>query len=762
MIGLSTKLEPPWTWLDHASSVGGTLRVALDAARAGTGGLQDPAFIEAWKQGLAEIAGFSSRRLDALAREALDLCSHRLDAWLTAVAAARLASMRAPAPGATAPTPGIHVGAYGVVEGLVRAPAKQEVPPPAGEDGPLFAAKAPGGFIHAPSMAHATTAALLRSGFVSRRGDAGTPFAVDLRSARMRPATKILEAVRAGDSLGQVLGRRVERALLDAKTPPLWTYLFPLRRVAAPGKPNPDRIPADGYALAKRARAGSLPWGGAEGLPPPGSSEAGAIQAVVADLEDALDAVGDLLVAESVHQLAQGNPARASGALDALAQGAPPPAELGVLDLPSSGIGLSHRILAMVPADARATGWATTPRTQGEPALEAWCASLLGPASGYQVRVRYLAADGTEVGAETLSLDACGIGALDAVRASSTSELSARVLDVARELAPSGTGGAAQIVIDPARVGGSRTLDDAILLGGALGDVLARARAAEALDLAPRSDANAGHFPVEEATLADLEARGSDSALADALAALASDPHAGLLAAASLGVAGAVPSTDPTRWPAQVAAATRALTARQERLAGLAPASTPDQRLARALDRLHILLGDDAPLAPRFTPPASELGASLADQAALVGPDPTEPATWLAHAAAARAEVAPFERVLFLADTLAPGDPALDLRIAQLPFTAGEPWIGRAVFAGDAPPQRSGRRPSYRQLERDRSVADPDDRGDLPARAADRRAAAGDRARGAAGPLAADVERWRPRGGRARSARPRQASPRRR
>ena len=89
--------------------------------------------------------------------------------------------------------------------------------------------------------------------------------------------------------------------------------------------------------------------------------------------------------------------------------------------------------------------------------------------------------------------------------------------------------------------------------------------------------------------------------------------------------------------------------------------------------------------------PSSDLPASLTDQAALLGDDTTAPAAWLAKTAAARAELAPLERALLAADTLAPGDPALAVRVAQLPFTQGDPWIGRDVFTGDlAPAARRG------------------------------------------------------------------------
>lgn len=665
MLGLSTHLASPWTWLDGTSSVGGRIGDALQAARTTSGGLRDAAFLDCW-QGMGALVGLPPRRLDALTRETLDLCSHRLDAWLTGLATSRLNAL--PRTGG-----GVHIGAYGVVENLVRAPARAPVAAPPNEDGsPIFAASDPGGYVHAPSPAHATTAALLRSGFLAHAPNPASPFATDLRSARVRTAREILDAIRGGSSLGQALGTRLERAVLAASTPPLWSYLVALRAVSG----VPARGPADGYALAKLAR-GVVPWG-QHGLPAASTPDAQALSSILAALVEAVDAVGDLLVAESVHQLAQGNPARASGVLDALAQGAPPPAELGVLDVPVAAIGVSHRVLALVPAAARATGWAATPRAGAEPSLEAWCGALLGPPTGYRVRVRSLASDGTELAVATIGLDALAISALDLVRAASLGELAARVLDAVA--APEGTTARA---LEPAD---GRSLDDATVVGRALADVLATSRAARPDDLAATTEPIA----LDAATVTELEGRLVDAVLDDALSKLANQPRTGLRAAAGLGVAGAVPSADPAQWPAQVAGATAALAARQAKLAALTPATTAEARLARAIDRLHLLVGDDAPIAPRFTAPASDLTASLADQAALLGDDPTAPAAWLALAAEARAGLATLDRALFTTDTLSPGDAALAIRVAQLPFTAGEPWLGREVFAGTGPAARRG------------------------------------------------------------------------
>ena len=97
--------------------------------------------------------------LERLTRETLGLLTHRLDAWHASLAAERLAQKRRITPA------GLQVGAYGWVVNL--APD---------EGGPDTQ-----GFIHAPSLAHAATAAVLRSAWSAFSTDA------ERRRVRGRP-----------------------------------------------------------------------------------------------------------------------------------------------------------------------------------------------------------------------------------------------------------------------------------------------------------------------------------------------------------------------------------------------------------------------------------------------------------------------------------------------------------------------------------------------------------------------------------------------
>jgi hypothetical protein len=146
-----------------------------------------------------------------LIAEGLDLVTYRFDAWATSLASRRLADLR------RASATGVRLGGYGWVEDLRPAAPLQEVsPPPANTPGPVYRSAANKGYVHAPSLTHAATAAVLRSGYLSDLGSAegtDTPLAVDLSSDRVHRAKWLLDGVREGQPLAALLGYRFERGL---------------------------------------------------------------------------------------------------------------------------------------------------------------------------------------------------------------------------------------------------------------------------------------------------------------------------------------------------------------------------------------------------------------------------------------------------------------------------------------------------------------------------------------------------------------------
>lgn len=332
--------------------------------------------------------------------ETVDLASHRLDAWVTSFASKRLDGIRRQKP------EGIYLGGYRWVEALRPRPAPTVVPPPKGEEGsPVTASSANAGYVHAPSLAHAATAAILRSGYLSRRRDAtDDSLAVDLSSERVRLALWLLDGVRQGQPLGALLGYRFERGLHEHAGVRLDRFIQPFRELAPlvarkiEGASEPvDSIAArnvvDGLALERLFRAGGIVFG-TGGLPAPTAGERDALMAELRALDDAVDAVGDAVLAESVYQLVQGNPLRAGSTLDAVAGGEAPPPELEVARTPRSGVVVTHRVMVLFSGEpAPPAGWRTSAfraRAQAEPHLNAWAARLLGNPTRVRCRGEYL------------------------------------------------------------------------------------------------------------------------------------------------------------------------------------------------------------------------------------------------------------------------------------------------------------------------------------------------------------------------------------
>ena len=158
--------------------------------------------------------------LNALMSETLDACGFRIDAWVTSLATRRLNVLRQATEWWTSPIANSLIGAYGWLEDVrPRNP------------GGGAAARPSAGFVHAPSLAHAATTAVLRSGYVAHEQSGGSSsLAVDLSSERVRRAQWLLEGVRSGQPLGALLGYRFERALHQQR---LDVYIAPFRTLAA-------------------------------------------------------------------------------------------------------------------------------------------------------------------------------------------------------------------------------------------------------------------------------------------------------------------------------------------------------------------------------------------------------------------------------------------------------------------------------------------------------------------------------------------------
>ena len=390
---------------------GSTSRSAADLrAGIGTGPLREQ--VEA----LASLQDLPTARLERLFVEHLDCLSFRPDAWRTGLAFTRLKQMRG-GEARDARRSGVLLGAYGWVENCrPRSPLQpfelpEELaaafPDVAGE--PLSIDPANQGFIHAPSLGHAVTAAVLRNGHMSMADPAGgDELSVNLSSERVRRALDIMQGMREGQSLAALLGYQFERGLHERFAPlELDKFIQPLRnqfpldanRIAETAQPPAaadESITArnviDGRKFADNvkglsAAARHYPYALPD-LPGASPAEAAAIDTEADRLLDTLDAVSDVAIAESVHQAAKGNFERAAGMLDAFARGASPP-EPEVVRTPRTGVTLTHRVAVHFDPDVANPPPVATPRALAEPRIDDWLRRHLPPLESIACSVTY-------------------------------------------------------------------------------------------------------------------------------------------------------------------------------------------------------------------------------------------------------------------------------------------------------------------------------------------------------------------------------------
>ncbi|MEO1401446.1 MAG: hypothetical protein AAFV72_09415 [Cyanobacteria bacterium J06635_1] len=180
------------------------------------------------RDSLDHLSRLSEPQLDLLLRETLDLASHRLDAWMTSLATARLHQLRQKQP------KGMILGGYGWVENLRMDQRAIPSPSAKNDTSPLFERTDNGGYVAAPSLNQAATAAILRSGYLNHGSQEATdPFAINLSSERVRLAQWLLEGVRQGQALGTLLGYRFERGLKENN---LADFIEPFRKIAPLGE----------------------------------------------------------------------------------------------------------------------------------------------------------------------------------------------------------------------------------------------------------------------------------------------------------------------------------------------------------------------------------------------------------------------------------------------------------------------------------------------------------------------------------------------
>lgn len=394
-LGLTPVATPLASWVHETARSGGSVSQLASAL----------ALVTDANESIGALAEVPTARLERLLAEHIDLCSYRVDAWITGLYSQRLELMRS-----TQQEPGLYIGCYGWVENLKpdltgRTSVAADALPLSLRDkakGRVFQSRNNGGFVHAPSLPQAVTAAVLRNAYLSHasREDRDL-FGVNLSSSRVRVAQTYIEGIRNGQSLAALLGYEFERGLHERHPGvELDQYRYVLRdlfpfmagkltdfQVGVNAEVVEARNVVNGLDLLEFTVDKTCPFE-LTGLPAPGTTEAVAIDEEVGRLRDGLDAVSDLLLAESVHQAVGGNLERTKGSLQALTdpEVAPDPE---IVRTPRSARLLKFRLTLALGAVAVAQ-WpgALTPRAAANQALNAWLTQHLPPPSAIEWSVK--------------------------------------------------------------------------------------------------------------------------------------------------------------------------------------------------------------------------------------------------------------------------------------------------------------------------------------------------------------------------------------
>ncbi len=660
-----------------------------------------------------ELSGRPVAELERVFTETLDLAAHRLDAYVTAMATRRVSNARFP--GDTAIISQTYMGGYGVVENVRPAPAQQTRT----VDGILANIQGDnGGYIHAPSPRHATAAAILRSGRMAEKSDP-TKYAIELPSDRARRARLLVDGVRNGLPLGELLGFQLESGLRTSGVAQpevaiqALRLLYPLvanKSGLDPGQPAGSIAAAnvvDGQLVRQAAAStAGIPFG-TGGVPATAKT---AVLAQVQILNDIVDSIGDLEMSDAIFQIAASDVASAEAAMNFLPDGSNPP-EPEVTTSPTAGIPVSHRVALLIEGTAlpQVSGWtlvsptgpSQSPRGNVDSFAEAWIGSLLGDPSSATATVTYQL-NGLPQTATVSVADMQTIGPLDFLALAQSTSTSGQGSPLDRQLAaaqkvkvPGATGLAVSKYDTPTS---GRSIPQLMELARALGAVLGGAREIEATDLVLTPD------DVDQDGLSTTakgykdQASAALSALQGVLTSLdGGDPRTVLLAASAY-QAEAFP--DPSGADAdltiQLMNAKGELGRRATDAQAAAPAdgaSSTDTMVA-AINQLRIIFGRNTLVVlPSGVPPNNgELGQSLdaldrpldisdptlviSDPGSFFGPH-QGPGRYLQQASRVHERLAAWRRFSLYSGASGTASPRVS--VAQLPFVSGEDWAGRSA-----------------------------------------------------------------------------------
>lgn len=403
--------------------------------------------VNKYKEKLGFIADESIENLEYMLKEHFDICSYRLDAWISGFANKILTGMR------EKNSTGIYIGAYGWLENVRKGSEleKADDAPPEllpNDSSSILRDPENRGFIHAPTLDHAVAACILHAGYlgskdiVSRKNS----LAVNLSSRRIRKAIFLLEGVKNGQELGHLLGYQFERGLhenyldlgieLDKCIHDFRKRYSETNSGNASGNENSYQYSViDGQALIDEimdhishlssddcrtvyeilydeGHYSNCPaW--LKKLADNSNEKLKCIIREIDRIADAEDALGDLVLSECVYQISRGNHERAAAVMASLAEGKEIP-KIQIAQTVRNGFIVTHKVVIDIKPissfnisplsdrvndqersihiqDAKPEGWKNiqlTPKAFAEPTLNNWIGEVIGAAD--KIKVLYM------------------------------------------------------------------------------------------------------------------------------------------------------------------------------------------------------------------------------------------------------------------------------------------------------------------------------------------------------------------------------------
>lgn len=354
------------------------------------------------------MQGVSDEELRTLITGTFDLFNYRLDAWLTGLLYQRYNNH------VKFRSHKISIGAYGWVFNLTEDPKE-----PATDE-----------FVVAPSVNQAITAAVLRSSF-NRAADGKTKdynLSVNLSSSRVRQALRIIQGIRNGLSLGTILGSDLERMLHDDVKQPggyemdYFIYFlrnaYPLNRTDTQYsagdsvKRNSSIDVLNGVALLEDLRSVKVnnqqkyqltelynwdktPKNMRDWLVkllnektdkdldkwintfPAFKAKTNRLIVLIQRMEDAYDALSDVITSESVYKLTEGNRVAVEALMNSMNSGRNFP-EPDVVEIPLDSAHIEQRVFAALDPETPYPASDASFLRKAEPSLDKWMGQMLG------------------------------------------------------------------------------------------------------------------------------------------------------------------------------------------------------------------------------------------------------------------------------------------------------------------------------------------------------------------------------------------------